>query len=506
MKNDILRELIEKKEKIRRMVGEEGIEKQHGLAKLTARERIENLLDPGSFVELSIFTKSNSDLQAENVITGYGTINRRPVAVFAQEFALLDGTVGEAHGLKIANLFEFAMKLGIPIVGLYDSRGPRIQDGIGALRGFGEIFYRSSLASGLVPQISAILGPCIGPTALASVLADFVIMSKNPNCHLFINPPHIIRAVFEEEITEYELGGWQAQAYRSGNCHIVAEDDLTALRLIRELLNYLPLNCLEDPPKVEVSDPPSRLTPEISETVPEDPMEPYDMREIVKKVLDDGKFFEISENFASNVVTGFGRIDGKTVGIVANNPRSLAGCLDINGCDKITRFVRFCDSFNIPIITFVDVPGFLPGIDQEFGGIIRAGARLVSAYAEATVPMITLIVRRAYGGAYVAMGSKHIGADLVFAYPSAEISVMGPEGAVETIYRDEIERAEDKVRMREMKVREYLEKFANPYNSAERGYVDDIIDPKFTRIKLISSLRILESKRKKPPAKKHSTK
>lgn len=508
MRNDILKELIAKKEKIRKMGGEGAIEKQHGLGKLTARERIETLLDPGSFVELSIFTKGkfDSDLSAENVVTGYGTINRRPVAVFAQDFTLLDGTIGETHGLKIANLFDFAMKLGIPIIGLYDGRGPRVQDGIGALRGFGEIFYRSALASGIIPQISAILGPCIGPTAFASAIGDFVVMSKNPNCYAFVNPPQIIRAVVEEEVTEYELGGWQAQANRSGNCHIVAEDDLDALRLIRELLSYLPLNCLEDPPRVELSDSPSRLTPEISEIVPEDPMEPYDIREVVKSVLDGGKFFEILENFASNVVTGFGRIDRGSVGIVANNPKSLAGCLDIFGCDKIVRFVRFCDSFNIPIITFVDVPGFLPGIDQEFGGIARFGARLVSAYAEATVPMITLIVRRAYGGAYVAMGSKHVGADLVFAYPSAEISVMGPEGAVETIYRDEIEKAEDKIKMREMKVKEYLEKFANPYNAAERGHVDDIIDPKFTRIKLISSLRILESKRKKPPEKKHSVK
>jgi acetyl-CoA carboxylase carboxyltransferase component len=504
MRKEILRELIAKKERIKRLDGK-NVEKQHEFGKLTARERIEILLDPGSFVELNTFTKGIGS-EIENVVTGYGTIDRRPVAVFAQDFTLLDGTLGEFHGLKIAKLFDLAMRLGIPIIGLYDSMGARIQDGIGALGGFGEVFYRSSLASGVIPQISAILGPCIGPTAFAAALGDFVIMSKFKNCYTFVNPPQIIRAVLEEDISEFELGGYQAHASRSGNCYIVAENDFDALRLIRELLGYLPLNYLEDPPRAEVSDSPSRLTPEISEIVPDDPVKPYDMREVLRCILDEGKFFEVLESYAPNVTVGFGRIDGRTVGLVANNPRSLAGCLDLKGCDKIHRFVRFCDSFNIPIVTFVDVPGFLPGVEQEFGGIIRAGSSLISAYSEATVPLITVIVRKAYGGAYIAMGSKHLGADFVFAYPTAEISVIGPEGAVETIFREEIERAEDKAKMREQKLREYREKFSNPYNAAEMGFVDDIVDPRFTRVKLVSSLRILESKKKNIPSKKRSTK
>ncbi|MEM2086298.1 MAG: carboxyl transferase domain-containing protein [Archaeoglobaceae archaeon] len=501
MKDELIRDLAKRKEKIRRMGGEKQIEKQHEMAKLTARERIETLLDPGSFVELNVFSGS-LELQ-ENVITGYGTIEKRPVAVFSQDFTILEGSLGEKHGLKIANLFDFALKLGIPIIGFHDSIGARIQEGVNALRGYGEIFSRSALASGVVPQINAILGPCMGSAVFGSALGDFVIMSKNPNCYMFITPPQIIKAVIEEEITAFELGGWQNHSTRSGNCHIVAEDDLEAIGMIRELMSYLPLNNLEDPPRVETEDPPSRLTPEISETIPEDPMRSYDMREIVRATLDDHQFFELQEGFAPNAVIGFGRIDGRSVGIVANNPRNLAGCLDLNACDKIARFVRFCDSFNIPVITFVDVPGYLPGIDQEFGGIVRHGAKVIFAYSEATVPLITIVVRKAYGGAYLAMGSKHLGVDLVFAYPSAEISVMGPEGAAEVIFKEEIERAEDKKRVREMKVREYLERFANPYDLASKGYVDDVVDPKFTRVKLVSSLRILESKKKKIPAKKH---
>lgn len=502
MRSDLLKELISRREKLRKM--EERSESQHKLSKLTARERLEILLDPGSFVELNIFIRDRNSEQEENVVTGYGTINGRPVTAFAQDFTLLNGTVGEMHGVKIANVFDLAMKIGIPVIGLYDSNGARISEGISALRGYGEIFYRSAIASGVIPQITAILGPSVGPAAFGSALGDFVVMSKNPNCYMFANPPQIVKAILNEEITAYELGGWQAHASRSGSCHLVAENDLHAIEVIKELLSYLPLNYLEDPPRTETNDQPARITPEIAEIVPEDPMKSYDMREIVKCVLDNGKFFEISENFAPNAIVGFGRVDGRSVGIVANNPISLAGCLDLNACEKLARFVRFCDSFNIPIVTFVDVPGFLPGIDQEFGGILERGARLIQAYSEATVPMVTFIVRKAYGGAYLTMGSKHLGADFVFAYPSAEISVMGPEGAAETVFKEEIEKAENKVKARELKVREYLKKFANPYIAAERGWIDDVIDPKFTRVKLVSSLRILESKRKKIPSKKHS--
>lgn len=503
MREELIRDLIRKKEKIRRMYSSKEADKQHELAKLTARERIETLLDPGSFVELNIFAGSSAQLP-ENVITGYGTIDKRPVAVFSQDFTILDGSLGERHGLKIANLFDLALKLGIPIIGLHDSIGARVQEGVDALKGYGELFLRSSMASGVIPQINAVLGPCIGSAVFATALGDFVIMTKNPNCYMFITPPQIIRAVVEEEITAFELGGWQNHSTRSGTCHIVAEDDFEAIERIRELLSYLPLNNLEDPPIVETKDLPSRVTPEIYEVIPEDPMKPYDMREIIRSVLDEHNFLELQENFAPNAVIGFGRLDGRSVGIVANNPKSLAGCLDINACDKIARFVRFCDSFNIPIVTFVDVPGYLPGIDQEFGGIVRHGAKVIFAYSEATVPLITIVVRKAYGGAYIAMGSKHLGVDLVFAYPSAEISVMGPEGAAEILFKEEIEKAENKDEVRERKVREYLEKFANPYDLASKGHVDDIIDPKFTRVKLVSSLRILESKKKKIPQKKHS--
>ncbi|MEM2325345.1 MAG: carboxyl transferase domain-containing protein [Archaeoglobaceae archaeon] len=508
---DALKELHAKREKILKMGGDERIEKQHEQGKLTARERIDLLLDQGSFVELNPFVEKRNvdfgldkmDLPADGVVTGYGTVDGRPVAVFAQDFTVMGGSLGEMHGYKIAYLLDFAMKIGIPVVGLNDSGGARIQEGVDALKGYGDIFYRNTLASGVIPQISVILGPCAGGAVYSPAIGDFIVMTKNPNCYMFITGPAVVKAVTGEDVTAFELGGWEAHAMKSGNCHLVAENDEDAMKLVRKLLSYLPLNNMEDPPRVQSSDSASRLTPEIYEFLPEDPQKPYDMHSIINAVVDNNEFFEIHKFYAPNAIVGFARIDGYSVGIVANNPAHLAGCLDIDSSDKIARFVRFCDCFNIPIITFVDVPGYLPGVEQEYGGIIRHGAKILFAYSEATVPMVTLIVRKAYGGAYLAMGSKHLGADIVFAYPNAEIAVMGPEGAAEIVFRKEISSAKDPKAMKEAKIKEYREKFANPYRAAARGYIDDVIDPKFTRVKIISALRILESKREKLPPKKH---
>ncbi|TDA28179.1 MAG: methylmalonyl-CoA carboxyltransferase [Archaeoglobi archaeon] len=508
---EALKDLYKRREKILKMGGDERIAKQHEQGKLTARERIDLLLDPGSFVELNPFVEKRNtdfgldkmDLPADGVITGYGTVDGRPVAVFAQDFTVMGGSLGEMHGFKIAYLLDFAMKVGIPVVGLNDSGGARIQEGVDALKGYGDIFYRNTLASGVIPQISVILGPCAGGAVYSPAIGDFIVMTKNQNCYMFITGPAVVKAVTGEDVTAFELGGWEAHAMKSGNCHLVAENDEDAMRLVRKLLSYLPLNNMEDPPTVKTNDSPSRLTPEIYEVIPEDPQKPYDMHAVINAVVDENEFFEIHKYFAPNAIVGFARIDGKTVGIVANNPAHLAGCLDVDSSDKIARFVRFCDCFNIPIITFVDVPGYLPGVEQEYGGIIRHGAKVLFAYSEATVPMVTIIVRKAYGGAYLAMGSKHLGADIVFAYPTAEIAVMGPEGAAEIVFRKEISSAADPKAMREAKIKEYREKFANPYRAAARGYIDDVIDPKLTRIKIISALRILESKREKLPPKKH---
>ncbi|NHW88506.1 MAG: methylmalonyl-CoA carboxyltransferase [Archaeoglobales archaeon] len=508
---EALKDLYKRREKILKMGGDERIAKQHEQGKLTARERIDLLLDPGSFVELNPFVEKRNtdfgldkmDLPADGVITGYGTVDGRPVAVFAQDFTVMGGSLGEMHGFKIAYLLDFAMKVGIPVVGLNDSGGARIQEGVDALKGYGDIFYRNTLASGVIPQISVILGPCAGGAVYSPAIGDFIVMTKNQNCYMFITGPAVVKAVTGEDVTAFELGGWKAHAMKSGNCHLVAENDEDAMRLVRKLLSYLPLNNMEDPPTVKTNDSPSRLTPEIYEVIPEDPQKPYDMHAVINAVVDENEFFEIHKYFAPNAIVGFARIDGKTVGIVANNPAHLAGCLDVDSSDKIARFVRFCDCFNIPIITFVDVPGYLPGVEQEYGGIIRHGAKVLFAYSEATVPMVTIIVRKAYGGAYLAMGSKHLGADIVFAYPVAEIAVMGPEGAAEIVFRKEISSAADPKAMREAKIKEYREKFANPYRAAARGYIDDVIDPKLTRIKIISALRILESKREKLPPKKH---
>jgi len=511
LRKELIEELYRKRDKIKQMGGEERIKKQHDSGKLTARERIDILLDPGSFVEINPFVEKRNidfgldkiELPADGVVTGYGTIDGRPVAVFAQDFTVMGGSLGEMHGFKIAHILDFAMKVGIPVIGLNDSGGARIQEGVDALKGYGDIFYRNTLASGVIPQISVILGPCAGGAVYSPAIGDFIVMTKNRACYMFITGPNVIKAVTGEDVTHQELGGWEAHAIKSGNAHLVADDDESALLLVRKLMSYLPLNNLEDPPIVATSDSPARTTHEIYDIIPEDPTKPYDVRDVIRAVVDDGEFFEIHEHYAQNAVVGFARMDGKTVGIVGNNPRFFAGTLDINSSDKIARFVRFCDAFNIPVITFVDVPGYLPGVQQEYGGIIRHGAKVLYAYSEATVPLITIILRKAYGGAYLAMGSKHLGADVVYAYPTAEIAVMGPEGAAEIVFRKEIAKAEDPEKLREEKIEEYREKFANPYRAASRGYIDDVIDPKFTRVKIISALRVLETKREKLPPKKH---
>lgn len=511
MRKELIEEVYEKKDKIKKMGGDERIERQHKAGKLTARERIELLLDRGSFTEVNPFIEKRNtdfgldkvDLPADGVITGYGTIDGRPVAVFAQDFTVMGGSLGEMHGFKIAYILDFALKMGIPIIGLNDSGGARIQEGVDALKGYGDIFYRNTLASGVIPQISVIMGPCAGGAVYSPAIGDFIIMTKNPGCYMFITGPGVIKTVTGEEVTPQALGGWEAHAMRSGNCHLVAENDEDALMLVRRLIGYLPLNNLDDPPSIDTGDDPARSTPQIYNIIPEDPQKPYDVRDIIMQVVDNAEFLEIHPFYAQNATVGFARIDGKTVGIVANNPRFYAGTLDVNSSDKIARFVRFCDAFNIPILTFVDVPGYLPGVDQEYGGIIRHGAKVLFAYSEATVPMVTIILRKAYGGAYLAMGSKHLGADVVYAYPTAEIAVMGPEGAAEIVFRKEIKVAEDPEEMRLKKIAEYREKFANPYRAAARGYIDDVIDPKFTRSRIISALRVLETKRERPLPKKH---
>lgn len=511
MKKELIDEIYAKKEKIKQMGGDKRIQKQHDQGKLTARERIDLLLDPGSFVEVNPFVEKRNidfgldklDLPADGVVTGYGTIDGRPVAVFAQDFTVMGGSLGEMHGFKIAYIMDFAMKVGMPVIGLNDSGGARIQEGVDALKGYGDIFYRNTLASGVIPQISVILGPCAGGAVYSPAIGDFIIMTKNPACYMFITGPAVIKAVTGEEVTMQELGGWQAHAMKSGNCHLVAEDDEEAMMLVRKLISYLPLNNLDDPPVVDTGDDPARTTPEVVDVVPDDPTKPYDVRDIITAVVDNGEFLEIHPFYAPNATVGFARMDGKTVGIVANNPSYFAGCLDVDSSDKIARFVRFCDCFNIPIVTFVDVPGYLPGVQQEYGGIIRHGAKILFAYSEATVPMVTIIVRKAYGGAYLAMGSKHLGADVVYAFPTAEIAVMGPEGAADIVFKKEIAAAEDSQAKRQEKIEEYRRKFANPFRAAARGYIDDVIDPKFTRSKIITALRILDTKREKLPPKKH---
>jgi acetyl-CoA carboxylase carboxyltransferase component len=490
--------------------GQARIERQHARGKMTARERVEKLLDPGSFRELDMFVTHRAtgfgvekqEYLGDSVVTGWGTINERLVYVFSQDFTVFGGSLSEVHAEKVCKIMDLAMKNGAPLIGLNDSGGARIQEGVVSLAGYAYIFLRNVLASGVIPQISAILGPCAGGAVYSPAMTDFILMVKATS-HMFITGPEVIRAVTHEEVTFEELGGAMAHASKSGVAHFAAENEEHCLAFLRQLLGYIPQNNLEDPPFVPTADPEDRADEELKTIIPDSPMKPYDMKAIIRRVVDDGQFLEIHEHWAQNIVVGFARLGGFSVGIVAQQPMALAGVLDIDASRKGARFVRFCDAFNIPLITFVDVPGFLPGVDQEHSGIILNGAKLLWAYCEATVPKITVITRKAYGGAYDVMSSKHIRGDISYAWPTAEIAVMGPEGAVNIVFRKEIAAADDPEAERERLVREYREQFANPYVAAARGYVDDVIEPQETRPRLIEALRMLQNKRDTNPPKKH---
>ncbi len=490
--------------------GSERIEQQHERGKMTARERLQFLLDEGSFCEIDKFvTHRCSDFGMEDkkflgdgVVTGYGTISGRHVYVYAQDFTVFGGSLSGSQAKKICKLLDLALKNGKPVIGLNDSGGARIQEGVESLGGYAEIFWRNTMASGVVPQISAILGPCAGGAVYSPAITDFIFMSKKTS-YMFVTGPDVIKTVTHEEVSMEDLGGAVTHSTRSGVCHFSAEDEKGTLLLIRELLSYLPSNNVDDVPIVRTNDPILRQEPKLKTVIPENPRHPYDIKDIVETVVDDGYFFEVQKDFAQNIVVGFARLNGRSVGIVANQPKILAGCLDINASLKSARFVRFCDAFNIPIVTFVDVPGFLPGTEQEYSGIIKHGAKLLYAYAEATVPKITLIVRKAYGGAYDVMASKHLRADINYAYPSAEIAVMGPDGAVAIIHRSQLQKAQNPDTEKQRLVQEYTETFATPYKAAELGFIDEIIAPEDTRAKLIHALEMLKGKRDRMPAKKH---
>ena len=490
--------------------GKQRIERQHQAGKLTAMERINLLLDEGSFQEMDKlvvhqshdFGMEKKRIYGDGVVTGYGTIDGRRIFIFALDFTVFGGSLSGANAAKIVKVMDLALKGGVPIIGLNDSGGARIQEGVASLGGYADIFLRNVLASGVIPQISAIMGPCAGGAVYSPAMTDFVIMTKNIS-RMFITGPDVIKAVTHEDVSMEELGGAETHNTISGVAHFAAEDEQHTMALIRELLSFIPDNNMEDPPLKETSDPSDRTSEKLNFLVPDDPNQPYDIRQIIREVLDDKYFFEVQAHYAKNIVIGFGRLGGRSVSIVANQPDHLAGALDIDSSDKGARFVRFCDAFNIPLITFEDVPGFLPGVAQEHGGIIRHGAKLLYAFAEATVPKITVITRKAYGGAYCVMASKHIRADINYAYPTAEIAVMGPEGAVSIVYKHELDKIKDSVKERELKIDEFRKKFANPYIACEKGYIDEIIEPIFTRPKLIAALEVLENKRDENPPKKH---
>jgi len=488
--------------------GKKRIDTQHAQGKLTARERIELLLDPNTFIELGRFVQHRcSDFEMEKylgdgVITGYGQINGRLVYVFAQDFTVFGGALSETYAQKICKIMDHAARNGAPVVGLNDSGGARIQEGVQSLAGYADIFLRNTLYSGVVPQISAIMGPCAGGAVYSPAITDFILMVKD-TAYMFVTGPDVIKAVTHEEVTKENLGGAMTHNERSGVAHFAAENEKECLYLIRELLSFVPQNNMEDAPAAAAKDPPDRIDESLNTIVPDIPTKPYEMRGIIRKVVDDGRFFEIQEHFAKNLVIGFARMNGRSIGIVANQPAVLAGCLDISSSVKGARFVRFCDAFNIPLLTFVDVPGFLPGTNQEYGGIIKHGAKLLYAFAEATVPKVTVITRKAYGGAYDVMSSKHIRADINFAFPTAEIAVMGPEGAVNIIFRKEILKSSDPDLTKSELVADYRERFASPYKAAERGYIDEVIMPEETRPKVIQAFAMLKNKRDTNPPRKH---
>ena len=490
--------------------GQPRIDDQHKKGKLTARERIDLLLDPGSFEEIGMFVQHLSsdfglDRQkflGDGVVTGRGRIGGRDTLVFSQDFTVFGGSLSEAHAEKICKIMDLALKLGVPVIGLNDSGGARIQEGVVSLGGYADIFLRNTLASGVVPQISAVLGPCAGGAVYSPAITDFVFMVKTTS-YMFVTGPNVVKTVTHEDVTFEELGGAMTHATRRGVAHFVYDNEVELLQGIRRLFSFLSPNNMDDPPRSQPNDDPNRMDESLDSIVPENPNKPYDMKDVIRRIVDSGDFFEVQELYAQNLIVGFARLDGYPIGIVANQPSVLAGVLDIDASLKGARFVRFCDAFNIPLLVFEDVPGFLPGTDQEWRGIIKHGAKLLYAFCEATVPRLTVITRKAYGGAYDVMNSKHIRGDVNFAWPSAEIAVMGPKGAVEIIFRKEIEQASDKEKAIEQKVNEYREKFANPYIAAERGYIDEVILPSETRPKLISALRFLENKVDSNPKKKH---
>jgi len=508
--NDLMKTLREKEEKAKAGGGDKKIKVQHEKGKLTARERIDFLLDKDSFVEQDLlvehrcinFNMDKVEAPGEGVVTGYGTIDGRLVYVFAQDFTVMGGSLGEMHAKKICKIMDMAMKMGAPCIGINDSGGARIQEGVDSLSGYGQIFYRNTIASGVIPQISIIVGPAAGGAVYSPAIMDFVFMVKNIGI-MHITGPEVIKAVTGEVVSSEQLGGAMTHNIKSGVAHFAAENEEEVYQMVRKLISFIPSNNIENPPIVESKDDPNRMEETLLNIVPVDPNKPYEMKDLIRYIVDEGDFFESQSYFATNIITGFARLNGYSIGIIANQPKVLAGCLDINASDKASRFIRFCDAFNIPILTFVDVPGFLPGTAQEYGGIIRHGAKLLYAYSEATVPKITLIVRKSYGGAYLAMCSRDLRADQVIAWPTAEIAVMGSQGATNIIFRKEIMKAENPEKVRQEKIEEFKQKFSNPYEAAKRGYVDMVIDPRETRPRLITTLEMLSTKRESRPAKKH---
>ena len=508
--DELFDDLERRRAEARRGGGEERIARQHDRGKLTARERLDVLLDPGSFEELGMFVRHQTSAfgldadrpYGDGVVTGYGTIHGRLVYVFSQDFTVFGGSLGLAHARKIVKIMQLAMENGAPVIGLNDSGGARIQEGVDSLGGYADIFLLNTLASGLVPQISAVLGPCAGGAVYSPAITDFVFMAEGTS-YMFVTGPNVVKTVTQEDVSAEDLGGAATHASKSGVCHVTAANDVDCLLKIRELFHYIPQNCDDPPPVTATSDPADRADEALDTLVPLNPNRPYDMHDVIRRVVDEGRFFEIHADYAPNLIVGFAHLGGGPVGIVANQPAVLAGVLDIDSSKKGARFVRFCDAFNIPLVVFEDVPGFLPGTDQEWRGIIANGAKLLYAFCEATVPKITVITRKAYGGAYDVMNSKHIRGDLNLAWPTAEIAVMGPKGAVEIIYRRQIAEAEDPSALEERFTEEYRDRFANPYVAAERGYIDDVIRPSHTRRRLIRGLEMLRNKAVVNPRKKH---
>jgi methylmalonyl-CoA decarboxylase subunit alpha len=510
MSIDKRRILLEKKEKIGQGGGRQRVEKQHASGKMTARERLLQLFDQGTFIETDAFIKNRCtrfgmdklDFEGESVVTGYGQVEGRVVYAFSQDFTITGGALGEMHARKIVKAMDAAVKVGAPIVGLNDSGGARIQEAVDALSGYGDIFFRNAIYSGVIPQISAIMGPCAGGAVYSPALTDFIFMVDKTS-QMFITGPQVIKTVTGELVSAEELGGAMTHNRTSGNVHFIAQSETDCLGEIRRLLRFLPSNSMEKAPSAASHNDINRQLPELDEVIPDNPNRAYDILDVITPIVDHGDFMQYQPYFATNLITGLARINGQSVGIIANQPSVMAGCLDMNAGDKAARFIRTCDAFNVPLLTFVDVPGFLPGTAQEYGGIIRHGAKILYAYSEATVPKVTVITRKAYGGAYVAMCSKSLGADLVFAWPTAEVAVMGSEGAVNIIFKNDIAKAEDPAATKQRILEEYAAEFATPYKAAERGFVDDVIEPRFTRQRIIDALNMLAGKRERRPAKKH---